>query len=45
MIVILYDRTPGGVGFVKTIGNEFAIARLLGTARSNTRSNDERVNN
>jgi ATP-dependent helicase YprA (DUF1998 family) len=32
MIVILYDRTPGGAGFVKTIGNEFAIAKLLDTA-------------
>jgi hypothetical protein len=32
MIVILYDRTPGGAGFVKTIANEFAIAKLLDTA-------------
>ena len=32
MIVILYDRTPGGAGFVKTIGNEFSIAKLLDTA-------------
>jgi superfamily II DNA/RNA helicase len=32
MIVILYDRTPGGAGFVKTIGNEFAIAKLVDTA-------------
>jgi hypothetical protein len=32
MIVILYDRTPGGAGFVATIGNEFTIAKLLDTA-------------
>jgi len=32
MIVILYDRTPGGAGFVKAIGREFAIAKLLDTA-------------
>jgi hypothetical protein len=32
MIVILYDRTPGGAGFVKTIGKEFSIAKLLDTA-------------
>jgi hypothetical protein len=32
MIVILYDRTPGGAGFVKTIDKEFSIAKLLDTA-------------
>jgi hypothetical protein len=32
MIVILYDHTPGGAGFVKTIGTEFSIAKLLDTA-------------
>jgi hypothetical protein len=32
MIVILYDRTPGGAGFVETIGDEFSIAKLLDAA-------------
>jgi hypothetical protein len=32
MTVILYDRTPGGAGFVKAIGSEFSFGKLLETA-------------
>jgi hypothetical protein len=32
MIAILCDRTPGAAGFVRTIGDEVAIAKLVDTA-------------